>query len=173
MARRLAGAFLAVAACAAFAWTAGLLPGMAERGLGPREGIAVFSEGKAAALTDGNLVDWLSAARPASMELKRAEWDGRTLSLDFRADAGALDEERLFGDLSDLVVAALAGTENVDRLMVRIFDPYGAPGERRLLLALDAGRGAFDAVAQEARPARGVPAKAWLSRHFRLTGPLR
>jgi len=174
MGKRLTGVLAAAAATLVFVWAAGFLPGMAERGLGPREGVAVFSGGKPASLTDGNLVDWLSSALPASLELKRAEWDGRMLNLDFRADAGALQGDRLYADLSGVVVAALAGTENVGRLRVRVYDPYGAPGaERRLLLALDAGREAFEGGAYEAWLARDMTAKTWLARHFRLTGPFR
>lgn len=170
MGKRLAGLLATLAASAAIVWAIGLLPALENQGFGPRDGIAVFLNDKPAVLDDATLPDWL-AALPRTMELKRAEWDGRLLLLDFRADGKTLGGDRLYGAVSDVVIAALLGTENVARLRIRVYDPYGAPGrDRRLILALDAGRDAFAAGAHEAWLKRDLPPGEWLARYFWLTG---
>lgn len=171
MEKRAAGALLPLALTAVVVWALSLLPAMDGRGLGPRDGVAVFLGEKPEVLSDANLVDWL-AALPRDMALKHAEWDGRMLLVDFQADMEQLSGNRLYVALSDVAIAALAGTENVRRLRVRVFDPYGAAGhERWLVAALDAGREAFEAGAYEAWLNRELDPETWLNRHFRLTGP--
>jgi hypothetical protein len=171
--KRLAGALLPLALSAAIIWAVGLVPRMEQRGFGQRDGVAVFSGDKPAVLSDANLVDWLSAL-PGQLELKHAEWDGNTLLLDYRADAKEMPEDRLYGAVTELVIAGLAGTENVNRLRIRVFDPYAAPGDRRMLvLALEAGREAFEAGAYEAWLDGVWTPERWLFRHFRMTGPKR
>lgn len=173
MARRFFSAMVPLTVAVAIAWVLGLVPGIGERGLGPRDDIAVFLAAKPVRLADANLVDWL-AALPRTMELKHAEWDGDTLMLDFRADAGGLGDARLYGALADVTVAGLAGTDNVERLLVRVFDPYGLPGNnRKLLLALEADRATFLSGAYGVWQAGGMSPESWLSGYFQLSGTVR
>ena len=173
MGKRLAGTLVPLALSAVIIWAVGLVPRLEERGFGLRDGVAVFSGDKPAVLSEANLVDWLSAL-PGQLELKHAEWDGNTLLLDYRADAKEMQGDRLYGAMAELVIAGLVGTENVNRLRIRVFDPYAAPGDRRMLvLALEAGREAFEAGAYETWLGGGWTPERWLSRYFRLTGPKR
>jgi hypothetical protein len=173
MGKRLAGTLMPLVLSVVIIWAVGLVPRMEEKGVGRRDGIAVFSGDKPAVLSEANLVDWLSAL-PGQLELKHAEWDGNTLLLDYRANAKEMPEDRLYGAVTELVITGLAGTENVNRLRIRVFDPYAAPGDRRVLvLALEAGREAFEAGAYETWLGGGWTPEDWLSRHFRMTGPKR
>lgn len=173
MGRRFFAAVLPLVAAVAIAWLIGLVPALGDRGYGPRDDISVFLSARPVRLADANLADWLSGL-PRTMELKHAEWDGFTLMLDFRADVGELGEAEVYGALADMAVAGLAGTENVERLRIRVFDPYARPGKnRKLLLALEADRSAFTAGAHAAWQAGEMPPESWLSAHFRLSGKIR
>lgn len=170
MTRRLMPVFLPLAMSLAIVLSLGLLPALGERQAGRQDGIAVFLSEKPVRLSDANLVDWL-ASLPRAMELKHAEWDGRTLMLDYQAGGLGPDDGSLYDALSDLTVAGFAGTDNVHRLRIRVFDPYAAPGNRRsLLVALDAARESFQTAAFDAWQNGEMPPEAWLSRYFRLTG---
>lgn len=173
MGRRFLSAMLPLAAAVAIAWMLGLVPALGDRGAGPRDNLSVFLAAGPIRLAEANLADWL-AELPRTMELKHAEWDGDTLMLDFRADVDELGEAGVYGALADMTVVGLAGTDNVERLRIRVFDPYDRPGNgRKLLLALEADRTTFSTSALAVWQAGGMPPESWLSGHFRLSGRIR
>lgn len=92
------------------------------------------------------------------------------LALDFRLDGSKTENDRVYAQLMDSVRYGLSGTNNVERVQIRVFDPGDSSGEgKRLFLALEAHRSQYNEGDYMKWRESGETTEQWLSRHFQLT----
>ncbi len=153
------------------AWGLSYLPAMQSRMQGADEELAVFRELRPVVLSHDNLVDYLSDI-PAKLPLRQADWSYQMLALDYEWTNPSPDRQAVYDQLVDAIRYGLAGTSNVERVLVRIFLPAAAEagaGRGRLLVAVEARRGQFDEQEYEMWRLRGTNAEEWLSKRFQFT----
>jgi hypothetical protein len=104
-----------------------------ERGLQQRrQAVNVFQPNNAALLTDGNLVDSLSAL-PLQEQLIKVGWDHAILTVDLQ---GAVPDE-VWGDIGQLIIFSYAEVHNVKQVLIRVFSDKDKNENRSLLLAVE------------------------------------
>lgn len=129
--------------------------------------MTVFGSARPVELGADNLVDWIVGV-PVRLELAKADWQHRILALDYVLPDSAAPEDA-YAQLRDAVVMGLAGTTNVERVMIRVYDIRTKDrSKQRLLLALDAERKEMnDEIADPAKN-RKQSAERWLEERFEL-----
>jgi hypothetical protein len=151
------------------AWGLSYLPEMQSRMMGAGSEIAVFQDLKPIVLSNDNLVDWLSEI-PMRLTLKQVEWSYRILAMDYEIPPDTDVPDDVYVQLVDAIRHGLAGTTNVQRVQVRVFEQAASSSkQRKLLVAVDAKRGQFVDREYEVQRILEGNAEEWLIQRFQYT----
>ncbi|HZG57469.1 hypothetical protein [Paenibacillus sp.] len=144
--------------------------GELDGGIATSEGepVAAFSDHRTRPLTEETIVDEL-VALGLTADIRRVAVGASMLEVDLAAVPEAADEAAILADMGSLARLALAESDNISRVFVRVLEPVDGKRGGTLLLALSGAKSEFrEADLQRLRDGERMP-DAWLSEKMRLT----
>jgi len=132
------------------------------------EPMAVFSDHRARTLTTDTIVDELVDLGLAS-NIRRVSMRGALLEIDLTASGAGIDAASVRADMGAVARLALAESDNIARVFVRVLEPEREGRGQRLLLALSGAKSEFrETELQRLRDGEPMPDE-WLDGKMRLT----
>jgi len=132
------------------------------------EPMAVFSDHRTFPLTQETIVDELVELN-LSADIRRVSVRASLLEIDLTAAGPAIDPASVRADIGAVAGLALAKSDNVARVFVRVLEPSREGRSERLLLALSGAKSEFrETELQRLRDGEPMP-DGWLEEKMRLT----
>ncbi|TLS53090.1 hypothetical protein FE782_06900 [Paenibacillus antri] len=132
------------------------------------EPMTVFSDRTTGALTPETVVDAL-VDLGLTAEIRRVSVRSSLLEIDLALSGEPIDEASIRADMGAVAGLALAKSDNISRVFVRVLEPEREGSGAKLLLALSGAKSEFSATElQRLRDGEPMP-DAWLEAKMRLT----
>jgi hypothetical protein len=132
------------------------------------EPMVVFSDHSTRPMTKETIVDEL-VGLGLSSDIRRVAIESTVLEVDLAVEAGRVNGTLLENDMGALAKLALAESDNIGRVFIRVMEKSETASEGALLVALTGGKAEFsDQELQRLRDGERMPS-AWLGGKMRLT----
>ncbi|HZG77201.1 MAG TPA: hypothetical protein VEZ72_15225 [Paenibacillus sp.] len=132
------------------------------------EPMTVFSDHRTRPLTQETIVDELVDLNLAA-DIRRVSIGASLLEIDLTAASPTFDAAAVRADIGAVASLALAKSDNVSRVFVRVLEPAREGRSERLLLALSGAKSEFrETELQRLRDGEAMP-DGWLEEKMRLT----